>query len=96
MPTPNISRMTPSLGELVAMAVSATKPGRERPDDDAGREVADDRRQPQPGGEEAADEGGHRPTAMVAISPGSWSMALPVRRLVGRRTGAGPCQNDDL
>ena len=31
---------------------------------------------------------------MVEMSTGSWSMALPVGA-GGRRTGAGPCQNDD-
>ena len=35
-----------------------------------------------------------RPIAMVEMSTGSWSMALPDLPGV-RRTGAGPCQNDD-
>ena len=42
----------------IAIAVSAMKPGGERPEDDAGDDVADDRGQPDALGDVAAQEGG--------------------------------------
>ena len=78
----------------MAIAVSAAKPGRERPEDDAGDDVADDRGQPGRLARKPPMKAAIRPTAIVEMRTGSWSMALPVEA-GGRRTGAGPCQNDD-
>ena len=58
MPTPNISRMTPSSASSRAMSVSAIEPGVNGPIDDAGHDVADDRGQPQAPRDQAADERG--------------------------------------
>ena len=77
MPTPNISRMTPISASSVATAGSAVRPGRERPDGDAGEEVADDRGQPEPLGDQAADERGGQADRDGGMRTGSWSMALP-------------------
>ena len=77
MPTPNMSRITPSPASSVATAVGE-KPRGERPDDDAREDIPDDRRQSQATGHQAAHEAASRPTAMVAMRTGSWSMALPV------------------
>ena len=76
------------------MPVSATEARRERPDHDAGDDVADDRGQPQAPGDEAADERGSQ-----ADRDGGDENGLVVHgssRVGGgvRRTGAGPCQND--
>ena len=57
MPTPNISRMTPISASSGASDWSATKPGVNGPIDDAGGEIADERRDAQPVGERAEDEG---------------------------------------
>ena len=73
-PTPNISRMTPISASCVAICGSRDETRRERADHDAGQQVADDGRQPQPRGEETADEGDHQRHAMVAMSPVSCGM----------------------
>ena len=47
-PTPNIISITPISASWPASATSATKPGVAGPIDDAGHEIADQRRQPKP------------------------------------------------
>ena len=50
-PTPNISRMTPISASCGGQVRVGDEARRERPDHDAGEQIADQRRQPQPGGE---------------------------------------------
>ena len=58
-PTPNISRMTPISASCPASAGIGDEARRERTDEDAGDEIADQRRQPQPVGDVAEDERQH-------------------------------------
>ena len=81
-------------GELERDIGIGDKPGRERPDQDAGHDVPDDRGQPDMPGDEPADE-----RSGQADRDGGDENGLVVHgssRFDGgvRRTGAGPCQND--
>ena len=60
IPTPNISRMIPMSASSSAMIDIGDEAGGEGAEHDPGHDVADDRRQSDPLGDEAADEGGHQ------------------------------------
>src|SRR5262249_22750096 len=47
-PTPNIRRITPISASFVRQSLIGDVSGRERADEDAGDEIADERRKPQP------------------------------------------------
>ena len=59
-PTPNISRMTPISASSAASAASAVKPGVNGPTDDAGQQIADQRLDAQPMGQQAEHVGQHQ------------------------------------
>ena len=56
-PTPNISRMTPISASSLRQRLVGDEAGRERADRDAGEQIADQRRDAEPMGDRAEDEG---------------------------------------
>ena len=58
-PTPNIRRMTPDLGELIGDILVGDEARCERPDEDSGDQVADQRRQLETVSHDAEAEGEH-------------------------------------
>ena len=56
-PTPNISRMTPISASSLRKRLVGDEARRERPDQHAGEQIADQRRDAEPVGESAEDEG---------------------------------------
>ena len=75
--------MTPISASCSASAASATKPGRVRADERAGQQVADDRRQAQPLGDVAEDEGGGQAAGEREDQVVSMHAALPVLTVLG-------------
>ena len=76
-PTPNISRITPISASCGASAGIADEAGRERPDQHAGEQVADQRRQLQPVRQRAEHEGQDQAAGEQGDRLASWGIGSP-------------------